>query len=117
MYSTFLGNYDDAQNLSLSARIDDGSLIFVDTSTVLSRQAHPENESLRPVWDVLNNHLTNTRQSNPALDDLVLILDDITTLDWVGYPSPDIARFVRAVSSLCAKVSSNQLQCRRAVLK
>ena len=36
-----------------------------------------------------------------------MILDDISTLEWIGYPTPDLLRFVHALSATCRKVQPN----------
>lgn len=34
----------------------------------------------------------------------IVILDDITMLEWIGFPLIDVARFVRALRAVCSKV-------------
>ena len=41
-----------------------------------------------------------------AASNRLVVLDDVSTLEWIGYSPIDIIRFVRAVRSLCLKVSS-----------
>jgi hypothetical protein len=35
---------------------------------------------------------------------MLVILDDITILEWIGFPLIDVIRFSRALRALCQKV-------------
>ena len=37
-------------------------------------------------------------------EDTLVIVDDLSTLEWIGIPSAEVSRFTRAVCALCRKV-------------
>lgn len=57
--------------------------------------------TLRPAYEELQDHLSDAEaQSTPIL----VILDDISSLHWIGVPTQDLLRFARAIAALCRKV-------------
>ena len=36
---------------------------------------------------------------------MLIVVDDIAALSWIGHPSSDVARFLRALTALCAQVN------------
>ena len=36
---------------------------------------------------------------------MLVVVDDIAALSWIGHPSSDVARFLRALTALCAQVN------------
>lgn len=47
----------------------------------------------------------------------LIILDDISTLEWIGFPLLDVSRFIRALVAACRRVSIYQLHTRLIHLK
>jgi hypothetical protein len=54
--------------------------------------------NLLPIYDRVQACM---RKSN---DSMLVILDDITILEWIGFPLIDIIHFSRALRALCQKV-------------
>lgn len=61
-------------------------------------QPSSEAPHLRPIYDRVQACM---RKSD---DSMLVILDDITLLEWIGFPLIDIIRFSRALRALCQKV-------------
>ena len=78
--------------------IASGSLIFLD---VASTHFAPEHDtaatSLRPIYDQIRGTLVEG-------EDTLVVLDDLSSLEWIGTPGLEVARFTRAVCALCRKV-------------
>lgn len=89
------------QNVNLDQHLSSGSLDFVD---VLSHVQLPEpsddpaKPTLRPLFDHVVAKIGSDSTST------LIILDDITSLQWIGFSSFDIARFTRALRALCLRV-------------
>ena len=47
---------------------------------------------------------TSESQSDSSPVSKLVILDDITSLEWIGFSLPDITRFTRALRALCLRV-------------
>jgi hypothetical protein len=62
-------------------------------------QAKTATPSLKPILDLLSESLGK----HPSAEHSV-ILDDITTLEWIGFELLDVMRFARALRALCVKV-------------
>ena len=56
---------------------------------------------MRSVYDAICNALERLGDDG----DTMVILDDITSLEWIGFPQLDLIRFSRALRSLCFKVT------------
>ena len=78
---------------------------FADVGALLDPPTLPQNSTqkawLKPVLD-----LTMQKISEWAGQDsnILVILDDISPLEWIGYPTTDLLRFIRALSATCRKV-------------
>jgi len=72
------------------------SFAFID---VLGTVKSPSAGTLRAVFDIVAETL-ESKASDPAAQSLV-ILDDISTLEWIGFSFIDIVRFSRALRALC----------------
>lgn len=81
----------------MNQHIDNGSLHFIE---VLDR-VQPAG-SLRPLFDVVQTDLQATSGGNASV---LVILDDISSLEWFGFSSTEISRFLRALCATCRKVS------------
>lgn len=90
-----------SKNVNLNQHLDSGSLDFVD---VLSHVQPPEpsdsqaKPTLRPLFDHVASRVGSDSTSS------LVILDDITSLHWIGFSFLDIARCTRALRALCRKV-------------
>jgi hypothetical protein len=50
-------------------------------------------------------HVRENLPSDPgSANTTLLILDDVSSLEWMGVPSADVHRFLRALRALCLKV-------------
>jgi hypothetical protein len=55
--------------------------------------------NLRPIYDRVQACMSKSDD-----DSMLVILDDITILEWIGFPLIDIIHFSRALRALCQKV-------------
>jgi hypothetical protein len=63
--------------------------------------------SLKCIYDLLSVKLSDSRTNGQIP---LVILDDITSLEWLGVSLLDLSRFSRALRTLCVKVRQYQLQ-------
>ncbi|TFK65400.1 hypothetical protein BDN72DRAFT_801194 [Pluteus cervinus] len=87
-------------NLNLTRSLESGGLQFVDVLTHVdppSPSSDTTGPSLKPIFDLVLSSIKGSK--SPPL----IILDDISSLEWIGFPSLDIIRFVRALNALCAQ--------------
>jgi len=77
------------------------SLEFIDLfSHIQPVQADTTSPPLKPIFDLISESLS--KQEYESTTHLV-ILDDITTLEWIGFRQLDVMRFARALRALCVK--------------
>ncbi|KAF8148624.1 hypothetical protein B0H34DRAFT_736284 [Crassisporium funariophilum] len=83
-------------NLNLSHHLDSGSVDFID----ISAQVLPisEGPNLLDIFRRVQSQLDKFDGEN-----ILVILDDITTLEWIGISSVDILRFSRSLRAACLK--------------
>lgn len=100
---------DASQNVNLQHHITAGALEFVDVLALAQPPfIAPEDASsngsgsLRDVIYRVQTYLDHTANDEPPL----IILDDITMLEWIGFPLLDVVRFFRSLRSACLKVRS-----------
>ncbi|KIM40346.1 hypothetical protein M413DRAFT_446533 [Hebeloma cylindrosporum] len=86
-------------NLNLAHHVDAGSLEFVDVLPEIQPTAD-RRESLRIL--IKRVQVCLDRAAGPAL----IILDDISALDWIGFPLLDLSRFLRALRAACLKANA-----------
>ena len=98
------------QNLNISHQITNGSLEFID----VLKHVQPDfrapaaretadlhtSPTLRPLFDLVQGALQKTDHGDAKL----VILDDIATLEWIGFSLLDVSRFARALRGACLKV-------------
>jgi len=94
--------------------MDSGSLVFVEASSSLSQPPNPDSDSgnssyelsLRPLFDSILDVLSSTSRgvSTEVLSERLVILDDVSTLEWIGFSFLDVCRFVRALVAACRRV-------------
>jgi len=89
------------QNLNLTQLSNSGSLHFIDVVPMLGSPENPD--SFRTLFEQVNTVLDATETST---EPTLVILDDITTLEWIGYSALAATRFCRALRALCLKVRS-----------
>ncbi|KDN37633.1 hypothetical protein RSAG8_10038, partial [Rhizoctonia solani AG-8 WAC10335] len=109
-------------NLNLAQCIHDRSLVHVDALSQASQPpgnledgtgapdgppstpgiviCPPLATSLRPLYDVIQHAF---EQLSPNAVGKLLILGDVSTLEWIGLPATEVSRFVRAVRALAVK--------------
>lgn len=109
------------QNLNLHTCLRNRTLVVIDA---LSRTSHPPEglaadpsapghpatpgvvvcpplaDSLLPLYDVIRSAFSELAPG-PAL----LVLGDLSTLEWIGISSTELTRFIRAVRALAVQVS------------
>ncbi|THH08775.1 hypothetical protein EW146_g8888 [Bondarzewia mesenterica] len=90
-------------NLNLSQKIEDRALVFVDVTSELPTQNTSSNATLRPLLVMLQENVDRNLWNSDKQDSVLVVLDDISTLHWTGYPSAEIIRFLRAMIAFCAK--------------
>lgn len=92
-----------SQNINLQNHLDSEFVLYVDLLAQFKAHQdilHGEN-GLRMAFERVRDHLpSDPENSNPTL----LVLDDVSTLEWLGLPSSEVQRFVRALRALCLKV-------------
>jgi len=84
-------------NFNLQDHLDSGSVEFIDVLAQV--QPTSEGPNLRPIYDRVQACIINSN------DSVLVILDDITILEWIGFPLIDIIRFSRALRALCQKLN------------
>lgn len=67
-----------------------------------SPDASEQHAALRPILDIVGNALQIPGGGFDA--GAMVILDDITSLEWIGFSSLDLLRFSRALCALCRRV-------------
>ncbi|KAF5359008.1 hypothetical protein D9758_004871 [Tetrapyrgos nigripes] len=91
-------------NLNLSQLSTAGSLHFVEL--ISSLQSSAEDSPFRSLCDKVRGLLDSMEDSS---EPTLVILDDIATLEWIGYPILEVTRFCRALRALCAKKKATLL--------
>ncbi|KAG8688836.1 hypothetical protein FRC11_004680 [Ceratobasidium sp. 423] len=113
-------------NLNLSQCIRDRTLVYVDALSQASQppgnlgdgadapggppstpgivSCPPLATSLRPLYDVIQHAF---ERLTPSAVGKLLILGDVSSLEWIGIPATEVSRFVRAVRALAVKASSS----------
>ncbi|CAL1706057.1 unnamed protein product [Somion occarium] len=91
-------------NVNLAQHLQSGSFAFVDVGSYIEPpidRAHSSHQTLlRPLFDLTSERLSEW--SDEGATPLV-VLDNISALEWIGFPVSDILRFLRALSALCRK--------------
>jgi hypothetical protein len=87
-------------NLNLAHHVEAGSLEFVDVLAEI-QPAPDRRQSLRLLIERVQGCLDRAA-GGPAL----IIVDDISTLDWIGFPLLELNRFLRALRAACLKAKA-----------
>lgn len=63
--------------------------------------------TLRPLLGHIQNAVKKIGSSKSSTDDatnVLVVLDDISTIEWTGYTKNELSRFCRSLSAFCTKV-------------
>ncbi|KAI0030699.1 hypothetical protein K488DRAFT_53678 [Vararia minispora EC-137] len=82
--------------LSLDAKIKDGSFLFVDVSASMPRFA----TSLPSIFESTKSYV-EASFSEATLK--LVVLDSLSTLEWIGFSATEVTRFARGLTALCTK--------------
>ncbi|KAF9227178.1 hypothetical protein BS17DRAFT_747455 [Gyrodon lividus] len=87
-------------NLSQNARFK-----FIDLNPHLEEEPDntPRDSRLRRVFDLVTSELYNINGSD---GNRLVILDDITSLEWLGFSVLDLSRLCRALNAFCLKAGT-----------
>ncbi|TFY55918.1 hypothetical protein EVG20_g9141 [Dentipellis fragilis] len=85
-------------NLDLTKKTTDGALTFIDVAKETAI-AEPTQTYLHSLFGRIRLQI----EESPSSKSLLLILDDVTTLEWIGFPTLVLARFLRSLIALCTK--------------
>ena len=62
----------------------------------------PGADTLRPLLDLVQTFTNDA--STTTTPHLLVVFDEISTLEWLGFAATEVGRLGRALSSLCRKV-------------
>jgi hypothetical protein len=85
------------KNVNLHQRFTTGDVRIIDVHAQMLKGGS-ETLNLRPLYELIEADL---RKESPGA---LVILDDISVLEWIGIPFNDIIRFCRSLRALCLKV-------------
>jgi len=91
-------------NFNLQHCLDSGSVEFVDVLAHVQPQPSLDGPNLRPIYDRVQACMSKSKDKS-----MLVILDDITLLEWIGFPLIDIIHFSRALRALCQKFNATLL--------
>lgn len=90
------------QNVNLAQHISTGLVKLIDLSDC---ESQPVGQRLSFVYGQVSKILeAPCFQDGSRNDHRLVILDDLSTLEWIGFARLDILRFVRALRIACQKV-------------
>ncbi|OSD04129.1 hypothetical protein PYCCODRAFT_1365097 [Trametes coccinea BRFM310] len=93
-------------NINSTQYLDSGSLSFIDAMPIASTAI--DGESSVPLKELFQKiSATLIQLSSESGIDLLVVLDDIASLEWVGIPAADVVRFARALCALCRKLKAS----------
>ena len=84
--------------MNVAQLVASGVLTFVDALSHVQASIDPSCPSLRPLLDLISPILESSK------DPYLVILDDITSLNWIGFSLLDVERFARALVAKCRQV-------------
>jgi hypothetical protein len=93
------------QNINL---FHSDSFVFVDVSSKTQELLTSSSSVLRVIYDQVSAALSSETPRRT-----LVMLDDITTLEWIGVSTLDLMRFARALRALCLKASFPGMTYRR----
>ncbi|KAH0589935.1 hypothetical protein H2248_000125 [Termitomyces sp. 'cryptogamus'] len=87
-------------NVNITQCISSGALTFIDVMSHVRSSLDSGQPSLRPLHDLL------TSQLNATEEPLLIVIDDIISLQWIGFSILDISRFTRSLRALSQQARS-----------
>ncbi|KAJ3561890.1 hypothetical protein NP233_g9916 [Leucocoprinus birnbaumii] len=87
-------------NLNVNQQIESGALTFIDTLPLVQPPS-PDSSRNQPALRPLLDSIVNSFTSNIEESERLVILDDVSTLEWIGFSLLDVSRFVRALVAAC----------------
>ncbi|KAH9487426.1 Elongator complex protein 6 [Psilocybe cubensis] len=100
-------------NINLQQHLDSGALEFVDVLADVQPNGFQNNENnsdLKIIVERVRGFLErSSREQGGDTQPAMVILDDITMLEWIGFPLIDVARFARALRAVCSKANATLL--------
>ncbi|KDQ23538.1 hypothetical protein PLEOSDRAFT_1079575 [Pleurotus ostreatus PC15] len=91
-------------NLNIAEKVASGSITFIDVLPLIRPSRGEDSSRLHDLFDAVSSNLSRFNS-----EDSDVILDGISSLQWMGIPSKDVVRFHRAVRGLCRKFGSTLL--------
>ncbi|KAF8999646.1 hypothetical protein BDQ17DRAFT_1308433 [Cyathus striatus] len=91
-------------NVNLIQHIASGAVEFLNVSEHTRLPENSQKGELRPLYEFVKNKLSQTKESSA-----LVILDDISTLEWIGFPFLDLTRFIRALRATCLEAKATLL--------
>ncbi|PPQ68880.1 hypothetical protein CVT24_007689 [Panaeolus cyanescens] len=87
-------------NLNLEQRLNKGSLTFIDALNHIQPNFESPNQALGLdiIFEQIRSRLDQSTDESP-----LVILDDLASLEWMGFPTISLTRFLRALRALCLK--------------
>ncbi|KAI0075107.1 hypothetical protein K474DRAFT_1449238 [Panus rudis PR-1116 ss-1] len=89
--------------VNLAQQTTNGNLVFVEINSQVEPPASPTDDHaplLKPLLDIVKRQFEIWSQ-----DDVfpLVVIDDISVLEWTGFTTNDIVKFLRALAALCRK--------------
>ncbi len=89
------------QNSTFAQSLESRALRFVDVMNLIqSPVVGGDSPTFKPVLDVVSLALEGAKGTGSPL----IILDDISSLEWMGFSTIDLSKFIRALVATCRKV-------------
>ncbi|KAF9042296.1 hypothetical protein BJ165DRAFT_1529725 [Panaeolus papilionaceus] len=87
-------------NINLELQLKKGALTFIDVLNYIQPSFESLNQALGldVIFEQIRNRLDQTTDESP-----MVILDDVASLEWMGFLPLSLIRFVRALRALCLK--------------
>ncbi|RDX55242.1 hypothetical protein OH76DRAFT_1397642 [Lentinus brumalis] len=82
-------------NLNLAAHVESGLVSIIDAMTHLSALQNDSQRSLRSLYDAVRQKLVEHSDQR-----VLVIVDDLSSMEWIGITVEEIARFTRALCAL-----------------
>ncbi|TFK53803.1 hypothetical protein OE88DRAFT_1711625 [Heliocybe sulcata] len=91
--------------VNVAALLESGSLTFLDLVPDTQPQlgsSDPTRPALRPIMNEIRSLLQQAGDAH-AHEPVLILLDDISVLEWIGYTVHELANFLRALAALARK--------------
>lgn len=93
-------------NINLNQQIDSGSLTYIDALSLVQppyQNTSSSSPTLRPLLDSIVNSFLSSKSKTTETPERLVILDDVSTFEWIGFSLLDVSRFVRALVAACRR--------------